>query len=670
AFSGKSQASLISSIMKEDPASISGLQPLTPPALARVVKTCLAKDPEDRFQTAHDAKLQLQWIAEGGSQAGLPAPVVARRKSRERIAWIVAAAAILAAGLATFGYLRRAPAESFRVRSFLLSPEKTDFEVTSINCGSLTVSPDGRRVTFAAKGPDGKVVLWLRSLDDLTARPIPGTEGATFPFWSPDGRFLAFFADGKLEKVDVAGAPPLILCDAPNGRSGAWNRDGVILFSPDTQTGIYRVPAAGGAATPVTKLDAARGETTHRWATFLPDGRRFLYMAGSHAAGTKSETNAIYLGTLGSNDKTLLLQTRSNVVYASGHLLYMRERVLLAQAFDADRGRLSGDPVPLAEGVQYDTGYFRGAFAASDVGLLVYAAGAAGSKSSLFWFDRAGKRLGEPIGEPADYLSLAIARDGKRFAALISDPGTGIPDIWVFDSRGVRTRFTFGSPAASPVWSPDGSRIAFAKVEKQIQTGIFVKSSNGAGEEEALYHAEGQATPDDWSLDGRFLALDVAKTGGKTKGDIWILPLSGDRKPYPFLATEFDETGASFSPDGRWVSYGSNESGKNELYVVPFPGPGGKWQISTDGALGGGWHRGGKEIIYLSPELNIVSVEVKAGPSGLEIGPPKVLFTVSNFATGATAPDGERSLGALHPEGAEKPRVALVANWTAGLTGK
>jgi Tol biopolymer transport system component/predicted Ser/Thr protein kinase len=670
AFSGASQASLISAIMKEEPAPISVVQPMTPPALDRVVKTCLAKDPEDRFQTAHDAKLQLQWIAEGGSQAGLPAPVVARRKSRERIAWAVAAAAILAAGLAGYGFLRRSPAESFRMRLFLLSPEKTDFEVTGANCGSLTVSPDGRRVTFAAKGSDGKVVLWLRSLDDLTARPIPGTEGATFPFWSPDSRFLAFFADGKLQKVDVSGAPPLTLCDAPQGRSGGWNRDGVILFSPDTTTGISRVPAAGGGATPVTKLDPAHGETTHRWATFLPDGRHFLYMAGSHGAGTKSEINAIYIGALGSNEKTLLLQTRSNVAYASGHLLYARERVLLAQPFDAGRGRLTGDPVPVAEGLLYDRGYFHGTFSASENGVLVYAAGTAGPKTNLFWFDRSGKRLGEPIGEPADYQSLAVAPDGKHFAAVIVDPGTGTPDIWIFDSRGVRTRFTFGPAATSPVWSPDGSRIAYAKVEKQIQTGVFVRSSSGSGEEQALYHAEGAATPDDWSRDGRFLALDFEKAGGKTKSDIWILPLSGDRKPYPFLATEFNETGASFSPDGRWISYGSGESGKNELYVVPFPGPGGKWQISTGGALGGGWYRGGREILYVSPELGLVSVEVKAGPSGLEIGAPKPLFNLSNWVTGAITPDGEHFLGAVHPEGAEKPRVALVANWTAGLTGK
>ena len=343
AFSGTSQASLIGAILRDDPPAISEISPMIPPALNRVVKTCLAKDPEDRFQTAHDAKLQLQWVAEGGSQAGLPAPVVARRKNREKLAWAVAAAAIVAAGLATFGYLRRAPHAAVRVGAFVLPAEKSELHLSESGCGSLTVSPDGRFITFAAKDADGKTLLWLRPTGELAAKPIPGTQGATFPFWSPDSRFLAFFADGKLQKVDISGAPPLPVCDVANGRSGSWNREGVILFSPDTTAALVRVPAAGGTPKPATTLDTARGETTHRWATFLPDGRHFLYMAGAHSAGTKSDSNAIYVGALDSNEKTLLLQARSNVVYASGYLLYVRERILLAQRFDparpASRGR-------------------------------------------------------------------------------------------------------------------------------------------------------------------------------------------------------------------------------------------------------------------------------------------------------------------------------------------
>ena len=267
AFSGTSRASLISNIMKEEPVPVSTIQPMTPPAFDRVVRTCLAKDPEDRFQTAHDAKLQLQWIVEGGSQAGAPAVVVSRRRSRERMAWSVAAGAILAAGFATLGYVRRAPVETAPIRSSILPPEKTAFEIGGEDSGSLTISPDGRRITFVAKDPSGKKLLWLRPLDAVAARSIPGTEGATWPFWSPDSRFIAFFAEGKLKKVDAAGGPPLTVCDAKRGRSGSWNRDGVILFSPDSTVAVDRVSAGGGAATPVTRLDESKGETTHRWAT-------------------------------------------------------------------------------------------------------------------------------------------------------------------------------------------------------------------------------------------------------------------------------------------------------------------------------------------------------------------------------------------------------------------
>ncbi len=542
AFSGSSQASLIGAILRDDPPAISEISPMIPPALNRVVKTCLAKDPEDRFQTAHDAKLQLQWVVEGGSQAGVAAPVVARRKNREKLAWAIAAAAVVAAGLATVGYLRRAPVAAQKVSAFVLPPEKSEFDVAGANCGSLTVSPDGRRATFAAKGADGKMVLWLRSVGELSSKPIPGTEGATFPFWSPDSRFLAFFAGGKLQKVDVNGAPPLLLCDVPNGRSGSWSRDGVILFSPDSTTGISRVPASGGAPKPATTLDAARGETTHRWATFLPDGRHFLYMAGSHAAASKSESNAIYVGALDSSEKTLLLPARSNAVYASGHLLYMREHVLLAQRFDTTSRKLVGEPVPVADGVQYDPAYFRGVFSASEDGVLLYAVGTTGSAATrLAWIDRTGKPLGDPVGEPAEYSTLAVSPDGKRIAAGINDATTGTASIWLFDGRGVRSRFTFGDLADAPIWSRDGSRIAFQRASKQAIGDVHVKASDGSGEEITVFHSDRPAFPSDWSPDGKFLAVDLLSSNSPTKGDIWMVPLSGGGKPYPFLATEFNE---------------------------------------------------------------------------------------------------------------------------------
>jgi Tol biopolymer transport system component/tRNA A-37 threonylcarbamoyl transferase component Bud32 len=674
AFSGSSQASLIGAILHTEPPPISAIEPMSPPALDRVVKTCLAKEPDDRFQTAHDAKLQLQWIAEAGSQAGVPAPVAARRKSREKVAWGSAALLFVLAALATFGYLRRTPVEARAIRSFLLPPEKTEFNFRDVNCGSLTISPDGRYVTFATKGPQGKPVLWLRALEESNARPIPGTDGATFPFWSPDSRMLAFFADGKLKKVDLAGSPPLAICDAPNGRSGGWNRDGVILFSSDTQAPISRVAASGGAATSMTQLDTSRGETTHRWATFLPDGEHFLYMAGGHNTGSRSETNAIYIGALNSTEKKLLFQSRSNVAYASGHLLYMREGVLVAQSFDPRVGRLRGGPVPVSEGVQYEGGYFRGNFSASENGLLVFGSGDFGPTSRLQWFDRAGKPIGEPVGELEVYTGpLAISPDGKRIAAEIEDSNTGLPNIWLYDARGVKTRFTFGGAAKFPVWSPDGTRIAYAKSDKPSRWDIVVKPSSGGGQEELLHTHPALAGPTDWSRDGRYLAITAAAIGGRPRPEIWMLPLSGDRKAYKFLTGDFALTGSNFSPDGRWFCYTSDESGKSQLYVVAFPGPGGKWQVSTGEVFGNGggiWTRGGKEIEYLTRDLDLVSVPVNPGPAGLEFGSPTVLFRTDNWATGGVAPDGGRFLGGVRPDVANKSRLALVTNWTTGLDKK
>jgi WD40 repeat protein len=612
-------------------------------------------------------KLQLQWIAEGGSQAGLPAPVVARRKNREKLAWTLAAAAILAAGLATVGYLRRAPASAERIRSYLLPPEKTEFAITDIACGSLTISPNGRMATFATKEADGKTVLWLQPLGETGARKIPGSEGATFPFWSPDSRFLAFFADKKLQKVDVSGGPSLTICEVENGRNGAWNQNGVILYSPDSTTGLFRVPAAGGAPKPATTLDTARGETTQRWVTFLPDGRHFLYMAGSHAAGTKSESNAIFVADLDSSEKSLLLQARSNVVYASGYLLYMREGILMAQRFDPGSRRLSGDPVPVAEGVQYDPGFFRGSFAASENGVLLYATGAGATKTRLRWFDLSGKPLGDPFGEPSEYTSLAVSPDEKHIAAGIADPSTGQPNIWLLDTRGARTRLTAGGPSTDfAVWSPEGSRIAYTKVEGRAMSVCVVPA--GGGKEERLLFLEGRlSAPSAWSPDGRVLAVQSNAPGGKSKSDIWIVPMSGGGKPYAIVATDADEFNPAFSADGKWLSYISDESGRPELYVVPFPGPGGKWQISTEGVGGGGFSGRGLEVLYGTPTNEVMAVVPAAGPSGLEVGAAKSLFKMPTFTAIGGRYGGDRFLMAVPPDQAQSSRIGLIANWTAGL---
>jgi Tol biopolymer transport system component len=671
AFQGKTQASLIAAILKEEPRSMSGLAPMSPPALGRLVTTCLAKDPDERRQTMHDVLLELRWIAEAGSQAGVPVPVAARRRTRERLAWGVAgvAAGLVIAMAGTWLFLRPAPARARLIQSTILPPAgaNPEFTLDAIDSGSLTVSPDGRHLTFAARTAEGKKFLWVRSLDSLEARPLPGTENGLHPFWSPDSRFIAFFAGGKLKKIDLGGSPALALADASNGRSGSWNEEGVILFSPTTLEPIHRISAGGGTATPVTEIDKSRNETTHRWATFLPDGRHFLYMAGGHGASADSETHAIFVGDLESEETKLLLHARSNAAYASGHLLYTRDRVLLAHPFDPERLELTGDPVPIAQGLQYEHPFFRALFSVSDAGTLAYRGGAVERKSSLAWIDRHGQQISS-IGEPANFESVELSPDETKAAVAIVDPDIGTGDIWVYDlSREVATRFSFGRLDENfPVWSPDGSRIVFHAFT-ELWPNLYVKPTSGAGSEELLVDSATMKVPTDWSPDGQFIIYDNFDPQGETSRDIFIVPLAGEAEPRPFLQTEFNEYEARFSPDGRWILYTSEESGRAEIYVAPFPGPGGKWQVSKGGGLGAVWTRGGQEILYRAAGGKVLAVAVKAGASTFEVGAPVNLFEESRIVAASPVRDGERILVALSAKSTQSFPIALLINWTEML---
>jgi hypothetical protein len=517
-----------------------------------------------------------------------------------------------------------------------------------------------------ATTPEGKELLWVRPLDSLQAQPLAGTEGAAFPFWSPDSRFIGFFAGGKLKKLEASGGPPLTLCDATTGRGGTWNQEGVILFAPTVSSAIHRVSAAGGAATPVTTLDASKNEASHRWPYFLPDGRHFLYVAGSSFAPKENPTNSILVGSLDSKESKFLFHTHANAIYISGHILFQRQNTLMAQPFDAKRLELTGEAFPVADPVQEDVGRMHGVFSSSENGVLTYVEGASGAGWQLIWVDRSGKKLGEVPGADA-YADPQISPDGKRLAFTLQSSGY---DIWVDDiARGVKTRLTFGAASSQAnqagVWSPDGRRIAYS-CAGAAKFGLCLRPSDGSGNEVViLAGTEYPRYTNDWSPDGRVLACNESRLG---IWEIWMLPLSGERKPYPFLQSPFNQLGARFSPDGKWVAYTSLESGRAEVYVVPFPGPGGKWQVSTGGGNWPRWRRDGKEIFYLSTDNKVMAAEVRASGSSFEIGTVRALFETRPYRSGGSVfdvtADGQRFI--IEYAG-EQPTAAitLVVNWTA-----
>ncbi|MGE5278242.1 MAG: protein kinase domain-containing protein [Acidobacteriota bacterium] len=654
AFTGKSQASLIGSIMHSEPASISSIQPMIPPALDRVVRGCLAKEPEHRWNTAHDVMLQLQWIAEGGSLAGLPAPVAARRKNREKLAWGVAAAALAAAAILAAGFVRRAPKPLRMVRFEFATPE----DIVTID--TPRISPDGRYIAFNATDAAGKSRIWVRALNALSAQPLPGTEGTTRPFWSPDGRFLGFFADGKLKKIEVTGGPAQKICDAPSGADGTWSPEGVILFDGRANDPIQRVSAAGGTPVVAVKAEASRKETSVGWPAFLPDGKHFLYLAN----GEKPEDGFYRIGSLDSKETRALIPAQTLVSYAPpGYLLFVRDKTLVAQPFDLKALKTRGEPIPLAEHIGTDSvGLAR--FSVSLDGTLAYRTGESGDR--FVWVDRTGREV-ESVGDPGEYHNPDFSPSRDRLAFDLADPRSGKTDIWVRDlARGVNSRFTFGgNDAFGPKWSPDGRWIAYA-----VGNDLFVKSADGRGEEKPLVKSEESKVLCDWSRDGR--SIVYMSRGKETGWDIWTAPASGEGKPEAFRKTPFAELLPVLSPDGRFLAYQSTESGRADVYVETFPEPGGKWQISAAGGIEPHWRADGKELYYRAPDQKLMAVEIKADGGNLQAGVARPLFS-GRFDTSIArnrylpSSDGQRFL-VVAPLGREAMTpTTVVLNWYAGL---
>ena len=664
AFEGTSQASLISAILSSDPPPIALRQPLTPPALDRVVKKCLAKDPDERWQSAHDLTSELKWIAESGLQTAVAAPGVdAQVRSRartQRYGWIAAAVFLLTTlALAGALYLRRAPVETRVYRSTFVPPANINKDGHPPP-NLLALSPDGRRLAFIAPDANGRFLLWVRELEALAVRPLADTEGASGPFWSPDSRFIAFSAGGKLKKIDASGGPAISLCDTNTGYPGSWGRGDVILFTSAPYRPVSRVSAAGGTPTLATTLDTKGGEQWHSFPFFLPDGRHFLYAAAGDS------TSGVYAGSLDSPDRTRLLDSFANAQYASGFLVFPRAGTLMAQPFDATRLALSGEPMAVAEHVDFIPGVpptgTLAAFVVSDTGVLVFEAS---RTSRLVWFDRTGKQTGI-LGDAARYGSRVQLSPDRSHAAVVATDSREAANVWLFDvARGMRTPLTASGFVSGSTWS-DGGGIVFSSNRKG-HFDLYQKASSGAGPEDVLLADDFNKYPESVSPDGGFLLFNTGNAKQNRLFDLWVLPLLGDRKPFPFIESPFIEAGGEFSPDGRWLAYNTNESGRSEVYVVPFPGPGGRVPISTAGGDNARWRRDGKEIFYLAGNT-LMAAGVTANGSRFDVGAVQRLFEVpmvDGYWPYDVSGDGQRFL-VNTLEGAEPP-LTIVVNWPAGL---
>ncbi|MBI4474810.1 MAG: serine/threonine-protein kinase, partial [Acidobacteria bacterium] len=671
-FPGETVSDTIAGVLARDP-DWNAIPADTPPNIRKLLRRCLEKDLKRRLRDIGDARVELE-----EPEHLETVETATARPATTRYGLLLVAVALIAAAMLTVGlfYSQQTPLQPQFAKLHLVPPDKTTF-------GALAVSPDGSRIAFTAEDSSAKSRLWVRRLDSVTAQPLPGTDGASYPFWSPDSRFIAFFAENKLKRVDASGGSLQTVCDLIENRGGprggSWSRDGVILFAgePFHPEPFYQVPATGGVPRAVLTQEDSTQVHHHHWPSFLPDGRHFLFFAASN---TQREQTGIYVASLDSKDVRMLVKSESAGIYAtipgrSGaeYILFVREGTLVAQRFDSRRLGLTGDTLPVTEQAGVDRSVQRSKFSISGNGILVYAAG--GGESQLRWFDRSGKQLGT-LGSPGLHIDFAISPDDRTVAAQRED-GLGGADIWLLDStRGTMSRLTFfPTYNLGPVWSADASRITFASIRENSWQ-LFKKLASGGSDDELVLNKSGtDLVTGGESPDGKFLAF-VELNYPKTGGDIWVLPqtVSGQRaSPKPLVATEFDENFVRFSPDGKWITYVSSESGRDEIYVRPFQPDGtvgaGKWQISTNGGIEPRWPRHGKEIFYIGPDNMLMSVEVQTG-GRFEAGVPRPLFPTRPVGVLRydVSSDGQRFLVSTPIDEATSAPATVVLNWFAALS--
>src|SRR4051812_1249817 len=670
AFDGKTQASVIASILASEPKPITTVDPTAPASLDHVVRTCLAKDADERFQSAHDLLLQLRFIANesSSSRSGVEVSLPKKKVWKDaRLAWTVAAALLVAALAAAAGWLRFGTASGPVVRAVILPPAKVTLDITGDFAGPAEISPDGAQVAFVGHG-EGSKSIYIRQLNALEARRLDGAEGAAWPFWSPDGRHLAFFADGKLKRIPVAGGPTTVLADATNARGGAWGKDNVIVFAPEFRSGLLRGGASGGATAKVKDLDEAV-HTTLRWPFFLPDGQHLLYLATSHGGGDPQK-NGVYWMSLDGKENHIVVPSDSGALYASGKLLFHSQNALMAQPFDPASGQLSGDPVALVDGVQFDSGVWRAVVSVSNSGAMVYHLGNAILGVELAWFDRSGKELAGRLARDS-YRDPALSPDGKRLAISLGDP---LRQIWTIDLvTGSKARLTFDSVVhIDPAWSPDGKFVAYTNGVTG-RASIHWKRADGSSPDEPLVELNdaGYAQPA-FSPDGKYLVF--LRFTGPTGNAIYAMSLA-ERKPFVVVtaAPQALLVAPSISPDGKWLAYDSTEGGRPQVYVTAFPGGTGKWQVSVNGGVQAQWRRDGKELYFFSTDGGIYGVPIATVGTQFNPGQPQPLFRPTSIVTSGrtyyAAADGQRFLVPTPAAEIAAP-IQLLLNWPAELDAK
>ena len=666
-FDGKTASHVLAAVLKEEP-DWSRIAATTPPKIVDLLQHCLRKEPTQRLQAIGDARILIQdYLEDPASFDSLPASAESAPVPiwKQALPWALFALTSVALMAVWWSARSQSASSAAILKATILPPAESTYYLSGWNPGPVAVSPDGTKLAFSVQDETGAVRLYVQALDTGLAEPLPGTESAAYPFWSPDSRWLGFFTDvdQTLKKIDTEGGPPITVCDAENGKGGTWSRDGIILFAPRADSPIHRVPAGGGESTPITEVDG-EVHNSHRHPRFLPDGRHYLFLA----RGGTEEQSALMLGSIDDATVREVVKTPTNAQYSQGWLLYTRGATLMAQPFDTDRLELEGEATPLVEGILTASSAALAIFSTSDTGLLAYNSGELSPEVPLEWVDRSGDTL-STIGEPAVFGPIALSPDGSRAISVIFDSG-GIGNLWLTDvETGLRSRFTFETLTNFGLgWSPSGDAVIYSALHNS-RFEVNRKSVLGVGETELLVDREEDLILCGVSPDERSILVHQTRPG--TNRDLMVLSIDGTGEAIPFRQTEADERCGAFSPDGNWVAYTSNESGRYEIYVTPFPGPGRQWQISDQGGLFPQWRADGREIVYTRVNGELMAAEVRIGTDSLQLGGQRLLFQIHPPRPDGTsfslAPDGEKLLVWSNRQRNSETVVNLVVNWPAEL---